>query len=185
VQAYEAAMEMANAIGAYGWANLIRVERLNFDEGAPPEVAIPQLRDLLARIRPAHMFSAFASMMATYQLVRQLARRNAPGDVEEAFALGRAREKIEGRAVPVQVLSVVPFPAIADGRPKDGARLFGYAEAAIETRNIRFAEVRKLSEAARRELLECLSEAELATLMAEGARLTPEQHFVLAMKLEG
>jgi tetratricopeptide (TPR) repeat protein len=184
VKAFETGVEMANAIGAFGWANLILGERLYFEDGSP-DATIALARELLARIRPDHMFSSVSNMLGTYQLMRQLARRNGPGDLDEAFALGRAREKAEGRAVPIQALIIVPFPAVADGRPRDGARLFGYAMAAMNAYGVRYAEQRKQADAIRQKLSESLSEAELETLMAEGARLNAEQHFVLSMKLEG
>jgi hypothetical protein len=174
----------ADAIGAYGWANLMLVDRFIVDNHVAPEVAIPALRDLLARIRPSHMFAANSTVLATYLLARWLGQRNAPGDLEEAFALARATEKALGRSVPGNVRVLTVFLAIADGRPRDAARLYGYTMSTMNRMGINFTGARQNASEARERLLELLSETDLEALMAEGERFTPEQHFALATKLE-
>jgi predicted ATPase/class 3 adenylate cyclase len=180
----EKGVAMANAIGADGWANWLSIERA-LDREMPAEAAIGRLRDLLARIRPEHMFSAFNTVQATYALIQRLAQRNAPGDVDEAYALARATEKWFGRTVPGFAGGAILLLALADGRPADAARLYGFGEAMRVAMGINTRLALEGAKEGRAALLEHLSEPDLARLMAEGARMTEEQNFLLATKQVG
>ncbi|HUO11472.1 MAG TPA: hypothetical protein VMU37_01835, partial [Caulobacteraceae bacterium] len=184
------AAETASATGAYGWAHLLSLsdttsslDRAAIDAG-PPELAIQRLRESLARIRPNHMFGVQTAANTNLWLADLLAQRNGPGDLDEAFALVRATEKFNGRSMYASSLLLVFYPALADGRPADAARLLGYAMAVYGAHEINYHSANRRAEALRAALLETLSEAELERLMAEGARLTSEQHFLLATKQE-
>src|SRR5262249_36539201 len=91
---FEAGVAMANTIGADGWADVMLFGRIMADRTMPAEAAIPQLRDLLARIRPDHMFSGGGTVGTIYALAERLAERDGPGDLDEAFALARSTEKV-------------------------------------------------------------------------------------------
>ena len=184
VQHFDAGVKMAEAIGASGWACILARERVIADRSMPADKAVAMLRDLLARIRPEHMFRADNQLLATHALVQRLAHRQCPGDVEEAYALARSTEKLFGRQLVAFTTQVVVSLAIADGRPRDAARLHGFAEARRTEYGVNTSDAVAVAEENRAALREYLSEAELESLMAEGARLTPEQNFLLAMKLD-
>lgn len=175
--------EMARAAGADGWATLMQGEILWADDG-DPEICIAQARDVLARVRPVHMFSAGSTQTMTYCLAWWLSARNAPGDLDEAYALVRGNERFAGRLVPGRFQGVAVRLALADGRPTDAARLFGYSQVQTAASGVNFVFTQRGSAKQSAMLREHLTASEIETLMEEGRRLTSEQFYVLAMKLD-
>jgi hypothetical protein len=173
---------LARSIDADGWANLMRVELLA-DPAYDSERGIDEARDLLGSLRPFNMFNGFAATSATCLLARRLARRGGPGDLDEAYRLVRGLEKTMGRFIPGRWLGEFAVLAICDGRPADGARLYGHWDETGRRIGVDFIISRRLLAALRADLEQHLGAAAIETLAAEGARLTPDQAYDLAMNL--
>ncbi len=179
----EAGAEMAKDVGAAGWASLLWLETQTMLDDARPDERIALARQLLAGIRPTHMFRGWSIQLATWTLAQWLALRQAPGDVEEGYALARGLEKTAGRSIFSRFLVIPVLLAVADGRPADGARLYGFAQARGQALGVRLVIFQDMTRVGREALAGRLTDAEIDDLAAEGARMTDEQHFVLAMNL--
>ncbi len=147
------------------------------------EARIVEIRSLLQRLRPTHMFSSATTNGATYQLAYRLASRNAPGDLEEAYGVVRGMEKIVGRTIPGRFMSVLAIMAVCDGRPADAARLVGILQGQQAQSGINFAGSQRGRERILTILAEHLKPDEIEALADAGARLTPDQAYDLAMNL--
>jgi hypothetical protein len=145
------------------------------------DVAIPKLRDVLARIRPSEMFSILSVGTAALQLLLHLAERAAPGDFEEAVQVAKAHRKASGLNNVAYVNSVaMALIALKSDRADDAARLFGFAERQRSALGGRMAVTVEMFDDLQSRLREALPEAEVAALMAEGARMTADEAFRLA-----
>jgi len=175
-------VELARSIDADGWANLMRVELLA-DPAYDIERGISEARDLLGSLRPFNMFTGFVVTSATYLLAGWLARRGGPGDLEEAYRLVRGLEKTIGRVLPGRWVGQLGALAICDERPADGARLMGYWDESARRVGVDFVLSRRNLAALRAELEQHIGAATIEALASEGARLTPDQAYDLAMNL--
>ena len=180
---FRAAAELADSIGASGWANLMLTDSLGDLDVDDVEARIIELRGLLQRIRPTHMFSSATTASATYLLAYMLAARSALGDLEEAYGLVRGMEKIVGRTLPGRSLGILSIMAVSDGRPADSARLFGVLKSVNAQSGVNFAGSQRGRERILDVLADHLTPGEIETFADEGARLTPDQAYVLAMNL--
>ena len=173
---------LARSIEADGWANLMRVE-LIADPAYDIERGIDDARDLLSSVRSFSMFNGFAVTGATCLLAGWLARRSGPGDMDEAYRLVRGLEKMIGRFLPGRWMVPITIMAICDGRPADGARLMGYAAERTRSIGVDFVLSRRGFAALTAELEQHLGAAAVESCASEGARLTLDQAYELAMNL--
>ena len=182
IKAIEAAEPIARDIGADGWLALLAGDRLSLKELEGNVVEVEAVRQLLESIKPHYMFFSFLKAMLSSYLVYLLAKRNGPGDLAEAWPLAGVMEKIFGRYIPPRFLPTYIQLAASDGRPEDAARLHGAAVEQTARDGVDFV-ASKRNEAEGLALLKpLLGDSELTALMAEGAKLTPDQVFDLAMK---
>jgi hypothetical protein len=172
---------LAHSIGCNGWANLALAETVGYPEG--DSTGVERGREVLQGIRSNHMFRLGATNIATYQLAGALAVRGEAGDLDAAYELVRGLEKISGRIIGGRFLGVLATLAWADGRREDAARIYGVQSAGLKLSGINFVGSQRNMARGRERLLEHFSETELERYMAEGARLTPDQAYVLAMNL--
>ena len=177
------AAELAASIGASGWANLMLADSFSELDVDDVEARIIEIRGLLERIRPTHMFRSNATRSATNLLAYLLASRTAPGDLEEAYGLVRGMEKLTGRALAGGHLVIFSVMAVCDGRPADAARLFGVLTIMLAQSGVNFVGSQRGRERILNILADHLTPGEIEMYADEGARLTPDQAYVLAMNL--
>ncbi|MBV9903109.1 MAG: TIR domain-containing protein [Alphaproteobacteria bacterium] len=171
--------QQAREIKANGWATLVAENRVN-STPSDPDSAIAETREVLAGIRPKHMFVAGTTAALYWTLAYYLARRNAPGDLDEAWGFVRGVEKLLGQRINGRFTQAYVMLAVRDGRPADGARLLGCCSALAQRIGINFWASQR-NEALSRELLrEHLSDAQIDALGEEGARLSEASAFDLA-----
>ncbi|HTX48334.1 MAG TPA: AAA family ATPase, partial [Caulobacteraceae bacterium] len=174
--------ELARSIGADGWANTMRWLLLEGPERHGGDHRIAETRDLLQGLRSFHMFSSAHRSGLTYLLAEELAERGAPGDIDEAYRLVHDLQKMTGRAPPAdRWWLVLATMALGDGRPADGARLLGCAEEAVRRSGVDFSQSQQAFASLREKLAQRLAAAELQALAAEGARMSADQAYDLAM----
>jgi hypothetical protein len=175
-------VELARSIGADGWANSMRLAMFA-DADDDIETLVAEGRELLQSLRPFQMFSNLIVPGATYTLAANLARRAGPGDIDEAYRLVRGLEKTGGRALPGGAwLGLPPIMAIGDGRHADAARLLGFAQENARRLGIDFSGSQATWASLRTQLTQRLDAGELQTLAAEGARMSLDQAYDLAMR---
>jgi predicted ATPase len=174
---------LGDSIGAIGWANLLRADSFGDPDGDVEE-SIAGLRALLRSIRPTHMFRNSVIAVASFHLTYWLATRRGSGDIEEAYEILRGLERFMGRYFPPRFLWGIARIAILDGRPADGARLFGAFLASTAEAGVDFSFSRRNSALMLALLREHLSDSEIEALMADGRRLSPEHVYSLAVRAE-
>jgi predicted ATPase/class 3 adenylate cyclase len=180
---HDAAIAAAEAIGADGWVHIYTsVAHTSRTPEDDPDTAIEGLRTDLARVRPTHFMSSDTTATSVSRLIGLLALRGGQGDVEEALRLARVHEKLVGRLEGFGYFLNLGLLALRRGRARDAAKLVGYADAGRAAAGVdnpfsrdRFGQVWSLLHAE-------LSDAELRTLAAEGARLTLDDAWRLAMR---
>jgi predicted ATPase/class 3 adenylate cyclase len=180
---HDATIALAESIGADGWAHVYAVtshtSRTPEDD---PDTAIEGLRAVLARVRPTHFMSRDSTATAVSRLVGLLAQRGGQGDVEEALSLARLHEKLVGRLDGFPYFLNLGLLALRRGRARDAAKLVGYADAMRVAAGVDNPVSRTFFDPIWSLLRAELSEAELGTLASEGARLTLDDAWQLAMR---
>ncbi|HXQ10282.1 MAG TPA: TIR domain-containing protein [Caulobacteraceae bacterium] len=170
------------SFGADGLANWFLVNAVtDIVPRSDHDIAIPNLRDVLARIRPSEMFSTLSVGVTAQFLLLLLAERAAPGDFDEGIQVARAHRKASGLNGAAYINNLaMALIAIKSDRADDAAKLFGLAERQRAAVGSELPISRELFNDLRSRLREGLPEAEIAALMAEGASLTADEAFRLA-----
>jgi predicted ATPase len=177
---YERVLPDLRAIGAYGDANEVLLGLGGILAHDDPAAATDQFREILANLRSSQFTSGYSTHVAAQSLAMQLLRRDGPGDLEEARALSLTTIRALGPGYVTYGLSAFVVLATRAGNARDGARVAGFDKA-------RHAEtavspvVLDNDEFSRGVLKTALPEVELAGLMAEGARMSPDEVFRLVI----
>jgi predicted ATPase len=144
------------------------------------DVAISEWRALLGRVRPIETLADLTISISVGELAWSLAKRGAPGDLEEALATCRTYAKAVGQAWRYIMLLPVALAALKSGRPLDCARLASFIEAKAAragTLAVAQAKLDELGLLLRAEL----PEAELAASRAGGAEMSEDEAIQLAL----
>ena len=175
---FERALGDLRAIGANGLANEVLLNLGTILRHDDRGAAINHFRDMLSSVRSTHMVSNFTTHVAAQSLAMLLLQRDAAGDLEEARALWNATVKALGPTNTIYGLSPFVVLAAKTGRAREGARVAGFDKAMHVTQGLT-GEVLDNDEYSLAALKAALPEAELTALMAEGARMSPDEAFRL------
>jgi hypothetical protein len=169
------------SIGADGLANWFFVTGPGARTHGDPGPTIAALRNVLAAIRPGEMLSGLSTAVGAASLMRALAIRNAPGDLDEALSIAPTVQKASnGLSRSIFLLAVARIFA-KSGRSRDAARLAGLADALRVAVGVAYFAAVEDAEDTWEVIRAELPDDELATLRAEGAKLSIEDAFKLAM----
>jgi predicted ATPase len=178
---FDAVVAELRSFGADGYANWVLViGACSLIPRDDHDVAIPALRDLLGSIRPTHMLSGLCTGNAAMRLTDHLMRRNAPGDLTEAVDVTRTHQKVAGRAMLDMYFRLIAGLLARSGRPREGARLAGFADSARAAKGIQISVALEAFEQIWADIRVELPEAELTALRAEGAKMSLDDAFRMA-----
>jgi len=175
---FERALPDLQAIGANGDANEVLLNLGGILAHDDPAAAMTQFRELLANLRPWHFTSGYTTQVAAQSLAMLLLRRDRPGDVEEARALSLTTIRALGPGYVTYGLGAFVVLAARTGDARDGARVAGFDKVQHAQTAVTYV-VLENDEYSLGVLKDALPEAELADLMAEGARMSPDEAFRL------
>jgi predicted ATPase/DNA-binding winged helix-turn-helix (wHTH) protein len=168
------------SIGAEGLANWFLLagtsSQIPQDDS---DVAIVGLRDVLARIRPWHMYAGGSTGLAASNLAFNLAMRGRPADIEEAREVAHTFRKVASRGagggtVYLYWLAMARIAA-ASGQPQTAAMLGGYVEALRAAQGNSLARARLELDRLRADLGRLLPEAEVTAAWTEGALISQDE----------
>jgi predicted ATPase/DNA-binding winged helix-turn-helix (wHTH) protein len=144
-----------------------------------PDLAIAGLRDVLARIRPWHMYAGGSTGLAASNLAFTLALRGRPADIDEARSVARTFRKVASRGagggtVYLYWLAMARIAAVS-GRPRTAAMLGGYVEALRAAQGNALSRARIELDRLRADLGRLLPEAEVTTAWADGGFISQDE----------
>jgi hypothetical protein len=146
-----------------------------------PDLAIQRLREMIERIRPGEMLSAWTTANAAMTLMLDLSKRADPGDLEEATRFARTYQKAASGGTTHRYFGAVAQIAVQSGRPRDAARLAGFADslrAAIGVGSFFLAA--GAADETWALIVATLPEDEATALRDEGARMSRDEALKLA-----
>jgi predicted ATPase len=177
---FTAAVAGLRSFGADGLANFYAANSRTQIPWPSVDVAITEWRALLGRVRPTEVLADLTTLVSVDELTWHLAKRGGAADVEEALGLCHQHFKTASKAWRYLMLPSLALIAQRAGRPLDCARLAGFVEAAGEQTGTLTLAQRKLDDLWRLMPGE-LSEAELASSRAAGARMSEDEAVRLAL----
>jgi hypothetical protein len=177
---FAAAVSDLRSFGADGLANFFSATGRTQIPWPTPDVAISEWRALIARARPTDALTDLTIAISVDELSWNLAKRGAPGDLDEAFAACRTYVRAVSQAWRYIMLLPLALIALKCGRPLDCSRLAGFIEAKAAragTLAVAQAKLDELGLLLRAEL----PEAELAAARADGAQMSEDEAVRLAL----
>jgi len=180
---FDALIADLRSIGADGLANWFLITSASSFGGLHnPDLAISTYRDVLGRIRPTEMLGGLSTAQAAMGLVITLARRGGPGDFDEAMSLARTYQKAAGRSMAnFALFASLAQVAAKTGRPREAAKVAGYADVARAAVGSEMALTVELFDETWALIRSVLPEAEMKALRAEGAKMSVDDAFRMAM----
>jgi predicted ATPase len=180
---FDALVAELRSIGADGLANWFLITSSGSSRSrGDSDLTISTFRDVLGRIRPREMLSGLSTAQAALVLVMELARRGGPGDLDEAVTLARTYQKAAGRSVANYILfASLAQVAAKSGRSREAAKVAGYADVVRAAVGSELPVSRELFEETWALIRSLLPEADIKALREEGAKMSIDDAFRVAM----